>query len=183
MVALSFLNPDFEHGFLAGKEELFNGFWFPSGLYLHAFTAPVTLFLVSLLVLYRIEKYVVIHRFLGRSALILLFIVVIPSGWVLSYFAMGGSLGKFAFFVLTSYTAFAAFQGYTAIRNKHTRLHRYWMLEVLLLLSSAIVLRLLLVLFQKQFAWFGDTPYATAAILSWVPSIVLMKLLKRTISE
>lgn len=76
---------------------------------------------------------------------------------MLSYFAMGGIPGKFAFFLLTSYTAYTAFQGYSAIQKKDTTAHRYRMLEVMVLLAPAIVLRLLLALFQLELEWFGDT--------------------------
>jgi len=178
LVALTFIHPDFEHGFLTGKAALFDGFWFPAGLYIHSFTAPVALFLVSLLVIFRIERQVALHRFLGKVTLLLLLFAVVPSGWILSGFAMGGSAGKFTFFVLSSYTAFAAFRGYTSIRSNDLFNHRFWMIEVLLLLSSAIILRLLLALFQREFQWFGDTAYCTAAIASWVPSVIVLKIIR-----
>ena len=182
-VAISYVDPDFSRGFLLNKQALFTGYWFPAALYLHAFSAPVVLILVSLLVVFRVERYRYVHRFLGRVSLVLLFIAVIPSGWVLSYFAMGGIPGKFVFFLLTSYTAYTAFQGYQSIRNKDVTGHKYHMTELVLLLASTTVLRLLLALFQLKLGWFGDTAYTTAAILSWVPSVLLLKIARYVTRE
>lgn len=178
IVGISYLHPDFSKGYLVGKERLFDGSLFPAALYVHAFTAPLALLLISGLVLFRIEQYRALHRLLGKIALILIVFAIVPSGWVLSYYALGGALGKLIFFLLASFTAFTAAQGYTAIRRKHIPEHRQAMLELMALLASAVVLRLLLLLFHAGFGFTGDTAYNTAAILSWGPSIVLLKTLK-----
>jgi len=175
IVGISYLQPGFSKPYLIGKSALFESTWFPLGLYTHALTAPLGLLLVSLLVLFRIERFRRIHRLLGKIALVLILFAIVPSGWILSYYAMGGVLGKLIFFLLSSYTAFAAIQGYTAIRKKNTSIHQNWMREVLALLASAIILRLLLILFHRGFDFHGDTAYISAALLSWIPSILLLK--------
>src|SRR5688500_13087022 len=83
----------------------------------------------------------------GKTALLLTVFAVVPSGWILSYYAMGGAAGKLVFFVLASYTAYAAFRGYTAARERRIDLHRHWMRELMALLASAVLLRILLVTF------------------------------------
>jgi uncharacterized membrane protein len=180
IVGISYLHPDFSKGYLVGKEHLFDGSLFPAALYVHAFTAPVGLLLVSLLVLFRVEHYKNVHRFLGKTALIFVVFAIVPSGWVLSYYALGGAVGKLIFFLLASFTAFTAAQGYAAIRRKDISTHRQFMCELMALLASAVLLRLLLLLFHSGLDFAGDTAYNTAAILSWVPSIVLLKALKST---
>lgn len=179
LVGVSYLNPDFSRGYLQGKETLFDSYWFPTGLAVHAASAPIALLLISLLVIFRIEKMPRIHRLLGKTGLLVVTVLVVPSGWILSYFAMGGTFGKLIFFLLAGYTAFAAMQGYFAIRKKDVFAHKHWMRELLMLLVSAIILRLLLVLFY-QLHFMGDTAYNTAAILSWVPSILILKLIRKT---
>ena len=178
IVGISYLQPDFTRGYLAGQTALFESTWFPLGLYVHAFTAPIGLLIVSLLVLFRIERFPSVHRLMGKIALVLLLFAIVPSGWVLSYYAMGGVVGKLIFFLLSSYTAFAAIQGYTAIRQKNTLIHQHWMYEVLALLASAILLRLLLSLFHEGFDFYGNWSYNSAALLSWVPSILVLKMMK-----
>ncbi|MES2557542.1 MAG: DUF2306 domain-containing protein [Bacteroidota bacterium] len=179
LAGASYLHPDFSGGYLQGKEALFDSYWFPAGLAVHAASAPIALLLVSFLVIFRVEQKPKIHRLLGKTTLIVLLVLVVPSGWILSYFAMGGVLGKLIFFLLAGYTAFAALQGYFAIRKQDVTAHKHWMREVLLLLVSAILLRLLLILFY-EFDFMGDTAYNTAAILSWIPSILILKLIRKT---
>lgn len=179
LVGVSYLHPDFEKGYLLGKEALFDSYWFPVGLAVHAASAPIALLLISLLVIFRIEHKPKIHRLLGKISLIVLVALVVPSGWILSYYALGGILGKLIFFLLAGYTAFAALQGYVAIRKKDISTHRHWMREVLALLVSAILLRLLLVLFH-QLDFMGNAAYNTAAMLSWIPSILILKGMRKT---
>jgi len=178
IVGINYLQQDFSRGYLLGKEALFRHSWFPTGLYWHSFTAPLAAILISLLVLFRLERFKPLHRFLGKSALALVFFGVVPSGWILSYFAMGGTIGKLIFFTLASYTAYAAFQGYSANRKRQIALHNYWMKEVLLLLVSAVILRLLLTFFRLGFDFTGDIAYILSAILSWVPSILILKFIR-----
>lgn len=179
LVGVSYLHPDFSEGYLQGKEALFDSWLFPIGLAVHAASAPIALLLISLLVIFRIERKPKIHRLLGKISLIILLALVVPSGWILSYYAFGGILGKLIFFLLAGYTAYAALQGYFAIRKHQVTEHKHWMHEVLALMVSAIFLRLLLILFH-QFGFFGSTTYNTAAILSWIPSILILKLVRKT---
>lgn len=176
-VGISYLHPDFQRGYLAGKAQLFENSWFPYGLLLHAFSSPAALLIVSALVLFPLERYPVIHRPLGKVALLFLLLAVVPSGWLLSYYAMGGIAGKLIFFVLAGYTGYTAVQGYLHIRRKNLTAHRFYMLQTMVLLSSAVLLRLLLVFFSKVIDIHGDTPYAIAAALSWLPGILLIHLL------
>lgn len=179
---ISYLHPDFTHGYLSGKSGLFDGFWFPTGLFLHAFSAPIALLIISLLVIFRMEYKPKFHRLLGKLALMLLFFCVVPSGWILSYFAMGGTTGKFIFFFLSSYTAYAALNAYVCIRKKSVDEHKYWMHEVFALLLSAILLRLLLVLFGF-IGYTNSESYIVAALLSWIPSISVLKLRRLRLSK
>lgn len=179
LAGASYLQPNFSRGYLAGKEALFDSYWFPAGLAIHASSAPIALLLISFLVIFRVERTPKIHRLLGKTTLIILLGLVVPSGWVLSYFAFGGVWGKLIFFLLAGYTAFAALQGYFAIRKHQITAHKHWMHELLALMVSAILLRLLLILFH-QFDFAGYTAYNTAAIFSWVPSILILKLVRKT---
>jgi uncharacterized membrane protein len=185
LVGISYLRPNFSRGYLTGKEHIFHDTWFPVGLYWHALTAPIALLLISALVLFRLEqRFKKTHRFLGKTALLLIFLAIVPSGWILSYFAMGGILGKLIFFTLSSYTAFVALQGYSAIKKREIQLHRYWMLELMALLASAVLLRLLLLTFRWGLDFTGNSAYNLAALLSWIPSIILLRVtLLRTLKK
>lgn len=176
LVGVSYFNPDFHKGYLLGKVELYNTVIFRTGLLIHASVAPLVLIIASLLVLFRIElKFPKTHRLMGKLALILGLFLLVPSGFVLSYFAMGGPVGRFLFVALSAATGFTILSGYSAIRRKDIQTHRYWMHNLLLMLCSALILRLLMVLFAV-FEWTGDTMYCTAAFLSWVPAALIMRI-------
>lgn len=179
ITAISYLHPDFSNGFLIGKSVLFDHFWFPAGLYVHALSAPIALLFVSLLVLFPLEHCSYLHRNTGKFALVLIFLAVVPSGWILSYFAMGGVIGKLTFFSLSSYTAFIGIQGYLSARKKDFYRHRFYMIELFALLSSAVLLRLLLFFFHFSLDFHGNIAYNAAAIMSWVPSVLLIRLYRK----
>lgn len=168
---------DGDEAFLMDRQaQLANPFFQPA-LVLHGLSSSISLLIVSLLVLFRLERYAV-HRTLGKTAFSLILFLAVPSGLFLSFYAEGGSPGKFLFAILSFYTAWVVIQGYQAIRQKRIPEHRQWMSELLILLCSAITLRLFIVFFVMVFEWQGNLMYLTAALLSWLPGILLLKLLK-----
>lgn len=177
-VGLSYVFIDGNESYLIGKGEFVDQPIFINALLTHGLSAPITLLLVSTLVLLRIEKKALqLHRTLGKIALFVAVILVVPSGIGLSFYAMGGPVGKFLFISLSFYTGYTVIAGYQAIKARHTKKHQHWMNELLILLCSAIILRLLITFFSLVLDWKGDTMYNTAAFLSWVPWILLLKFL------
>ncbi len=176
-VAASYVHVDGDEAFLMERQaQLANPFFQPA-LVVHGISSSISLLIVSLLVLFRLERYA-IHRTLGKTAHSLILFLAVPSGLFLSFYAAGGSPGKFLFAILSFYTAWGVIQGYQAIRQKRISEHRQWMSELLILLCSAITLRLFIVFFVMAFEWQGNVMYLTAALLSWLPGILLFKLLK-----
>jgi uncharacterized membrane protein len=167
---------DGDEAFLMDRKVLLTNPLFQPSLVLHGISSSISLLIVSLLVLYRLEKYLM-HRTLGKIALSLILFFTVPSGLFLSFYTAGGGPGKFLFVILSFYTAWVVVQGYQAIRQKRIHEHRLWMIELLILLCSAITLRLYIVFFVMVFEWYGNTMYFTATLLSWIPGIVLFKLI------
>lgn len=175
MVGVSYFNPSFQSGYLVGKEKLYESFFFKIGLLTHASSAPIALLLFSFLVLFKKETAIELHKRIGKIALIIGFFIVFPSGMILSYYAMGGAVGKFIFFSLSAFMGFSLISAYKTVLEKKYVLHEYWMKNSLLLLCSALLLRILLYAFHS-INWHGDTMYITAALLSWIPSIVVLRI-------
>lgn len=181
-VAFGYLNLDFSGPFLRNRLYLEDNTLFKVGLIVHGIAACTTLFLCSILVLFRLEKINVNwHRLLGKISTYLLFIFVIPGGLILSYFAFGGKLGKLAFFLLSTYTFLIGFKAVRLAKSKQIKLHRLYMTELLCLLSSAILLRIFLLLFQ-QTSLDPITSYNTCVLLSWLPAVILFLFLKKQAS-
>lgn len=177
-VGLSYVFIDGNESYLIGKGDFVDQPIFIYALLIHGLSAPITLLLVSTLVLLRVEKKALqLHRTLGKIALFVAILLVVPSGIGLSFYALGGPIGKFLFISLSFYTGYTVIAGYQSIKAGQTNKHQHWMNELLILLCSAIILRLLITFFSLVIAWKGDTMYNTAAFLSWVPWIILMKFL------
>lgn len=181
-VALDYISPNFQEAFLIHKPYLQDNHLFKIGLVCHGLSACIALLICSFLVLIRIEnKQPKFHRLLGKFALILIFFSVVPGGLILSYYAGGGVLGKLLFFLLSIYTAYVAFDAYHQAKKKQFKLHQLIMTELLLLLCSALILRiLLLVLFYcSSLSW--NTNYCIAIGISWLPTVIVFGRLKAKI--
>lgn len=177
-VGLSYLQPTLDNAYLQSKWNNLANPWFMNSLYIHGISACFCLLLVSFLVLFRIEKYVQLHRAIGKVTIALILLVAMPSGIVLSKFATGGFWGTILFFSLAIYTGYCAYSAYVVVRKKDYKRHEWYMKEVFLLLLSALFLRLLMTFFAKFFHWHGDQMYLTAATLSWIPSIAVINWLR-----
>ena len=178
-VAIQYINPTFKEAFLLQKQHLSDNMIFRTGLVFHGISACIVLLFCSALVLLRIEKTKpTLHRLIGKLTLILIFFSVVPGGLILSYSASGGVLGKLLFFLLSIYTAYLGYDGLKKIKEKNIRQHQLIMTELLVILCSAIILRLLLLLFYSMGIWSWQTNYCLAAALSWLPTLFIFTLLK-----
>ncbi len=177
-VALSYFNPTFKEPFLLNRVHLVENGLFKIGLVVHGICACLALFLCSILVLFRVEKVnIKTHRLLGKTALYLIFLAVVPGGIVLAYFASGGKIGKFLFFILAIYTFSIAFLALKKAKLKQIYQHKLLMRELLCLLCSAILLRLFLMVFATtSLSW--ELAYQLSIVFSWCPIAILFLFLK-----
>jgi len=178
-VALNYFNPSFREPFLQSKTHLAENALFKAGLIIHGISACTALFICSILVLFRIEKVnTSIHRILGKTALYLVFGAVVPGGIILAFYASGGKIGKFLFFLLAVYTFSIAFLALKKAKARQINQHKLLMTELLCILCSAILLRLLLMLFSTvNLGW--DLTYQLSISISWLPIAILFLFLKK----
>ena len=176
-VALQYLHPGFDEAFLISKQHLVTNQLFKIGLIAHGISAVIALFICSVLVCLRIEhSYQRLHRFLGKTALYILFIAVIPGGMILAFYASGGKMGKFLFFLLAIYTAVIAYQLFKNARAKLYQKHQLFAQELLVILCSAILLRLLLIIFIETTELEYTYVYNISIALSWIPTFVVFRI-------
>jgi uncharacterized membrane protein len=175
--SVRYLNPDFENGYLSGNKFPYLSV-FRIGLIVHLIIAPFLVFSSSLLLFFRLERRSPqLHRVIGRLTVYSAFAFLIPSGFILSYYAIGGLVGQLLFFSLTFLTMISVARALFEARNRNFTLHRKWMIRFYILLTSAIWLRLNMFIGSYFFDFNGVNFYLSAAALSWIPQLIIIELL------
>jgi len=159
--------PDFAADFLRGRERYF---WGPYhwAFYAHIASGPVALVLGMLLISERFRlRSPRWHRYLGRVQVPCVLLLVAPSGLWMAYYTEAGPVGAAGLAALAVATGACAGLGWrSAVRHRFAD-HRRWMWRTFLLLSSAVVLRVmggLATIAGVSGAWFDPL----AVWLSWL---------------
>lgn len=174
-VTSRYLDPSDSGGYLSGRTEESLSLIRYSVL-LHATFSFLTLILASVLIFFRIEEnYHSTHRFIGKITVFLTLLFLVPTGFILSYHAMGGIPGRILFSLLTLLTLIFIVLGFLAASRKRITEHRQWMLRFYIVLTSAIWLRLnLFICFQIKWV-ISENDYFWCSVLSWIPQLLLLE--------
>lgn len=159
--------PDFAAEFLRGRQ---SHFWsgYHWAFFAHLIAGPICLSLALLLITDRFRRrFPQWHRRLGRVVAIVVLVVLVPSGLWMSLDAISGWVAGTGFAALALATATSVGLGWRAAVTRRFAEHRLWMERTFILLSSAVVLRLIAAL--ATLADF-DTPwlYPASAWASWI---------------
>ena len=170
-----YLPPNFDSDFLQGRERYFWGeYSWP--FYSHIASGPVTLILGLLLLNDRFRiRFPRWHRYLGRTQVSLVVLLVAPSGLWMAYYAE--RVASIGFGTLALATAACAITGWRTAVNRRFVEHRRWMWRCYLLLASAIVLRLtngLATVIDIE----GDWVYPMSSWTSWLVPLVVFELIE-----
>jgi hypothetical protein len=167
--------PNFKADFLVGREQYFFG-PYEWAFYTHIISGPITLALGLVLISERFRRrFPKWHRSLGKTQIALVALVLSPSGFWMAMYARMGEIAAAGFAVLSVATAACALLGWrSAVRRRFTE-HREWMWRCLLLLCSAVVVRIIggfATVFAPNAMWI----YPCAAWTSWLVPLVVYEL-------
>ena len=158
----SLVHPDMKANFLAHS----------TGIYIHIFASIVALVLGPFQFSTRLrEKYTDLHRWLGRTYLMIGVLVGGLSGLYMSQYAFGGPVAKLGFAVLAVSWLYTGLRAYLAVRHGAIEMHRKWMLRNFSLTFAAVTLRLYLPVSIAAGVEFAIA-YPIIAWLCWVPNVV-----------
>ena len=135
--------PNFGSDFLRGREPYF---WGPYhwAFYTHIASGPVALVLGLILISERFRRrFPAWHRYLGRIQVACVLFLVTPSGLWMAYHAAAGPVGAAGLAGLAVATALCIGLGWRSAVGRRFAEHRRWMWRTFLLLSSAVVLRVI----------------------------------------
>lgn len=137
-----YLPPDFDSGFLRGREHHFLGVY-RWAFYTHILSGPVSLILGLVLIGERFRAcFPKWHRSLGRVQVACILLLVTPSGLWMARHAAAGPVAAVGLAALAIATATCASLGVRSAMERRFADHRRWMWRCYLLLCSAVVLRL-----------------------------------------
>lgn len=162
-----YLPPNFKSDFLYGRQSYFFGAY-QWAFYAHIIAGPLSLILGLALVSdpFR-QRFPMWHRKLGKCEVALVLFVLAPSGLWMAYYAQVGRVAVLGFSMLAIATATTMLMGWQTAVNRRFNEHRRWMWRCFLLLSSAVVLRIIGGLVQVT--GIGDAwAYPLAAWVSWL---------------
>jgi hypothetical protein len=159
--------PNFESDFLRGREPYFSGVY-QWAFYSHIVCGPVALMLGLTLVSeqfrIRLPKW---HRALGKTQIVLILLLLTPSGLWLAMYAETGVVAAIGFSGLATVTGLCTLLGWWSAVNRRFSEHRRWMWRCFLLLCSAVILRLIGGLATVTGVG-GNWSYPLAAWASWL---------------
>lgn len=169
-----YLPPQFESGFLNGRESYF---WDGYHLlfYLHIASGPCSLLLGLILLSERFRRrFAGWHRRLGRVQVANVLLLVALSGLGMSFRAETGGVAGFGFGTLAVATGLCVLLGWRSAVRRRFAEHRVWMLRCYVLLCSAVVLRLTAGLATITGVE-GEWTYQMAAWTSWLVPLAILE--------
>jgi hypothetical protein len=170
----SYFPADFGTPFLVDREKDFHGIYRTS-FYIHIVSSPIALIIGLFLVSSYSRRWVPrVHRILGRIQIAIVCLAVGPSGFVMSFYASGGIVSTGAFLFLSVLTGATALLGFRSALLGQIKDHQRWMWRCCILLSSAIVLRLLTMV-VSPFGWEPLNLYRVNAWLSWLMPLMVLE--------
>jgi uncharacterized membrane protein len=171
--------PNFDSLFLQGRETTFNGVYRPA-FYLHIFSGPVVLFNGLILMSEYVRRHHAgLHRFLGRTQVVVLLLFVLPTSVVMSRHAFGGWPAGLSFLLLSGATGICAIVGVVYARRRRFDRHRRWMLRCYVLICSAVVLRLISGTAGLVGVPSAEAAYIIAAWCSWLLLLAAYEIVER----
>jgi hypothetical protein len=116
---------------------------------------------------------------LGRIQVLVLLLLLLPSGVVMSRHAFGGWPAGLSFLLLSALTAICAIVGVVHARRGRYHRHRSWMLRCYVLICSAVALRLISGAAGLIEVPSAETAYVVAAWSSWLLPLAAFEIVER----
>lgn len=136
-----YIPPNFSADFLRGREAHFYG-WYQVAFVAHILSGPCSLIAGVLLTLAPLrQRFPAFHRLLGKLQVGCVLLLVVPSGLWMARYADAGPIAGVAFACLSLATGFTVAMGWRQIVRRRIAAHNLWMNRCLVLLCSAVVLR------------------------------------------
>ena len=170
----SYFPPDFNATFLLDRKAYFQGIY-RAAFFTHIVSSPIALVCGMFLVSSHSRRWLPnVHKLVGRIQVANICLALAPSGFVMSFYAFGGFVSAVAFLCLSLLTFTTAMLGFWNARQRRFAAHQRWMWRCWILLSSAIVLRLMAMVAER----FGLEPVGAYRFTAWASWLLPLGILE-----
>jgi len=171
--------PNFDSLFLQGREATFTGAY-QVAFYVHIFSGPVVLLNGLILLSDDVRRrHRGLHRRLGWVQIVVLLLLMLPSGVVMSRHSFGGWPAGLSFLLLSAATAGCAIVGVVHACGRRYDRHRRWMFRSYVLICSAVALRLISGAAGLLGVPSPEGAYIVAAWCSWLLPLAAYEIAER----
>jgi hypothetical protein len=174
MNALSYLNFDYNYGFLQLKKSAIATGWYLPAYYAHIIIAAIVLVIGFIQVHPKLGlRRRPVHRLLGKIYVGGILFFSAPGALVMSLFINRGPVVLSSFVLQCILWFVFTYLAYVKVRAGDIQSHRQWILRSFALTLAAITLRIYVFLSSWSYDLAQPEAYATIAWLSWVPNLLI----------
>lgn len=161
-------------GFLLAKQDFINNKAWMTAFYIHISSSILVVLTGPFQFVKALRnKYLQLHRVLGKIYVGSILFLAAPSGFYMGLFANGG-IGAQIGFVLLSFLWFGfTFLGYKSVKEKKILQHKKWMIRSYALSFSAVTLRLYVPLLSLGFGLEHDFVVVITSWINWIPNLLV----------
>ena len=180
LITLQYIPINYEVAFLNLKHEEIQLSYYKVAFFSHVYSSILIILLGITQFSKTIRKqYKIIHKLSGKAYIILILLIASPSGFIMSYHANGGFIGKISFSILSFFWFLFTLKAYTFIKKRRYQKHSDFMIRSYALTLSAISLRL----FKYGIVTIFELPpmdtYKIVAILGWTINLGIAEIIIR----
>lgn len=163
--------PDFNRGFLIGKEAIFP--YYKIFLYSHIIGSPIALFAGITQFTLTKTKF---HQFIGKIYVSSIIFLAAPGALIMSFFSIGGTPSVLNFLLMSILWILFTSMAYKYALLGEIEKHKSMMIRSLILTNSAIFIRLLSYINHHFLLVELELGYIMISWLSWLPVLTAYEL-------
>lgn len=184
IITFTYLSFRTDIGFLLAKQDYINDKAWMTAFYIHISSSILVVLTGPFQFVKALRnKFLRLHRVLGKIYVGAILFLAAPSGFYIALYANGG-IGAQIGFVLLSFLWFGCtFLAYKNAKEKKILAHKKWMIRSYALSFSAVTLRLYVPLLSLGFGLEHDFVLVVTSWVNWVPNLLVAEWIIRRVAK
>ena len=176
-ITLQYIPIDFKAAFLNLKEEEIKLTHYQVAFFSHVCTSIFALITgITQFSVYIRNKYSQIHRFLGKTYILIVLLIASPSGLIMAYYANGGFYPQLSFSIQAILWFYFTYLAFKFAKSKQWTEHKNFMLRSFALTLSAISLRLIKLGIVSTIELPPMDTYRIVAWAGWLVNLMIVEI-------